>query len=101
MTCTAAVTACSSACARAGLDPDARLRQRISIVLKGGAPAAKKFCESTHLFTLAESLGVVESLANLPALMTHASVPPERRARLGISDALVRLSVGVEDADDL
>lgn len=52
-------------------------------------------------FTLAESLGGVESLACLPARMTHASVPPERRAALGISDALVRLSVGIEDPDDL
>jgi len=73
----------------------------VSIVLKGGFEAAKRFCERTELFTLAESLGGVESLVNHPAVMTHASVPAERRARLGISDALVRLSVGVEDAADL
>ncbi len=54
----------------------------ISFELKGGAEAAKRFCEKTELFTLAESLGGVESLVNVPALMTHASVPPARRARL-------------------
>ena len=73
----------------------------VSVVLKGGFVAAKRFCERTELFTLAESLGGVESLVNHPAVMTHASVPLERRERLGISDALVRLSVGVEDAEDL
>lgn len=73
----------------------------ISIVLKGGFEAAERFCKRTRLFTLAESLGGVESLLNLPAVMTHASVPVERRARLGISDGLVRLSVGVEDVGDL
>ena len=73
----------------------------ISVVLKGGFEAAKQFCENTKLFTLAESLGGVESLVNHPAVMTHASVPMERRERLGISDGLVRLSVGVEDGDDL
>lgn len=69
----------------------------ISIVLKGGFEAARKFCEGTHLFTLAESLGGVESLINHPAVMTHASIPVERRAALGISEGLVRLSVGVEE----
>ena len=54
-----------------------------------------------QLFLCAESLGAVESLAESPAIMTHASVPPEQRARLGISDSLVRLSVGVEDLADL
>ncbi len=73
----------------------------VSVVVKGGFEAAKRFCERTELFTLAESLGGVESLVNHPAVMTHASVPVERRERLGISDALVRLSVGVEDAADL
>ncbi|MBO9828976.1 cystathionine gamma-synthase [Xanthomonas sp. A2111] len=73
----------------------------VSIVLKGGFDAAKRFCERTRLFTLAESLGGVESLANHPAVMTHASVPVQRREQLGISDALVRLSVGVEDVGDL
>ncbi len=73
----------------------------VSIVLRGGFEVAKRFCERTRLFTLAESLGGVESLVNHPAVMTHASVPPERRERLGISDALVRLSVGIEALDDL
>ena len=69
--------------------------------LKGGLDAAKRFCERTKLFTLAESLGGVESLVNHPAIMTHASIPPERRAQLGLFDNLVRLSVGVEDLEDL
>jgi len=73
----------------------------LSIRLKGGFEAAKRFCERTELFTLAESLGGVESLVNHPAVMTHASVPVENRARLGIGDELVRLSVGVESVDDL
>ncbi|WP_206215789.1 PLP-dependent transferase, partial [Pseudomonas viridiflava] len=73
----------------------------VSIVLKGGFEAAKRFCEKTELFTLAESLGGVESLVNHPAVMTHASIPVARREQLGISDALVRLSVGVEDVGDL
>ena len=73
----------------------------VSIVLKGGFEGARRFCERTELFTLAESLGGVESLVNHPAVMTHASVPVERRERLGLSDALVRLSVGVEAAGDL
>ena len=73
----------------------------ISIVLKGGLPAAKSMLEGCELFALAESLGGVESLINHPAIMTHASVPVEKRAELGISDALVRLSVGIEDVDDL
>ena len=73
----------------------------VSIVLKGGFDAARALCERTELFTLAESLGGVESLVNHPAVMTHASIPVERRAQLGISDALVRLSVGVEDVGDL
>ncbi|MCI4567623.1 cystathionine gamma-synthase [Lysobacter sp. CFH 32150] len=73
----------------------------ISICLKGGFEAAKRFCERTELFTLAESLGGVESLMNHPAVMTHASIPPDRRAALGITDNLVRLSVGVESLQDL
>jgi cystathionine gamma-lyase len=73
----------------------------ISIVLKGGFEAAKRLCENTQLFTLAESLGGVESLINHPAVMTHASIPVKRREKLGISDGLVRLSVGVEDVNDL
>ncbi|MDQ3160867.1 MAG: cystathionine gamma-synthase [Pseudomonadota bacterium] len=73
----------------------------VSIYLKGGLEAATRFCERTELFALAESLGGVESLVNHPAIMTHASVPVERRAQLGIADNLVRLSVGVEDRSDL
>ena len=73
----------------------------LSIRLKGGFEAAKKFCERLELFTLAESLGGVESLVNHPAVMTHASIPPVRRAELSIGDELVRLSVGVEDVVDL
>ena len=73
----------------------------VSIYLKGGVEAAKRFCERTELFALAESLGGVESLVNHPAIMTHASVPVERRAELGVSDNLVRLSVGVEALGDL
>ena len=73
----------------------------ISLYLKGGFAAAKRFCERTELFALAESLGGVESLVNHPAVMTHASVPAERRSALGIHDNLVRLSVGVEACGDL
>ena len=73
----------------------------LSIRLAGGFEAAKRFCERLQLFTLAESLGGVESLVNHPAVMTHASIPPERRAALGIGDELVRLSVGIEDLADL
>ena len=73
----------------------------VSVRIKGGFDAAKSFCERTRLFTLAESLGGVESLVNHPAVMTHASVPVENRARLGITDDLVRISVGVESLHDL
>ena len=73
----------------------------ISIVLKGGFESAKKLCERTRLFTLAESLGGVESLVNHPAVMTHASIPADRRQALGIVDGLVRLSVGIEAVADL
>ena len=73
----------------------------LSIRLKGGFDAAKSLCERLELFTLAESLGGVESLVNHPAVMTHASIPPARRAELGIGDDLVRLSVGIEALDDL
>lgn len=73
----------------------------VSIYLKGGFEAAKRLCERVQIFALAESLGGVESLINHPAVMTHASVPPARRAQLGIADSLVRLSVGVEDQSDL
>ena len=73
----------------------------VSIALKGGYEAARRLCERTELFTLAESLGGVESLVNHPAVMTHASIPAPRRADLGIGDNLVRLSVGVESLEDL
>jgi len=73
----------------------------VTAVLKGGEAEARRFLERCELFTLAESLGGVESLIEHPAIMTHASVPPDVRATLGIGDALVRLSVGIEDIDDL
>jgi cystathionine beta-lyase/cystathionine gamma-synthase len=62
---------------------------------------AKRFADAVKLFTLAESLGGVESLVCHPATMTHASVPAAERARIGLGDGLVRLSVGIEDAEDL
>lgn len=73
----------------------------VSIELKGGLSDARRMLERCHLFALAESLGGVESLIEHPALMTHASIPAEERAKIGISDSLIRLSVGVEDIDDL
>jgi cystathionine beta-lyase/cystathionine gamma-synthase len=73
----------------------------IAVELDGGLEEAKRFLERCRLFALAESLGGVESLIEHPAIMTHASIPPEIRARSGIADSLVRLSVGVEDAADL
>jgi cystathionine beta-lyase/cystathionine gamma-synthase len=73
----------------------------VTIVLKTDLAGTKRFLENTHLFSLAESLGGVESLINHPALMTHASVPKEKRDELGVTDSLVRISVGVEDLRDL
>jgi len=73
----------------------------ISVQLKADLAGAKRFLQRVELFTLAESLGGVESLISLPALMTHASIPADTRARLGITDSLVRLSVGIEAVDDL
>jgi cystathionine gamma-lyase len=73
----------------------------VTAVLEGGLPAARRFLERVEIFALAESLGGVESLIEHPGIMTHASIPPERRAELGIDDGLVRLSVGIEDGDDL
>jgi cystathionine gamma-lyase len=73
----------------------------VTVILKRDLAGTKRFLERCQLFTLAESLGGVESLIEHPAIMTHASIPAEQRARLGISDSLVRLSCGVEDADDL
>jgi cystathionine beta-lyase/cystathionine gamma-synthase len=67
----------------------------------GTLARAKKLCEHLRLFALAESLGGVESLASVPALMTHASVPEERRLAMGVTPGLVRLSVGIEDEADL
>ncbi|MSQ98184.1 MAG: cystathionine gamma-synthase [Xanthomonadales bacterium] len=73
----------------------------ISIDVHGGLAASRRILERCSLFALAESLGGVESLINHPAIMTHASVPADKRAQLGISDTLIRLSVGVEDVNDL
>jgi cystathionine gamma-lyase len=73
----------------------------ITFFIKGGLEASRKFLESVEVFALAESLGGVESLIEHPAIMTHASVPAEQRKKLGIDDSLIRLSVGIEDCDDL
>jgi cystathionine gamma-lyase len=73
----------------------------VTAVLKGGLPASRRFLERCTLFTLAESLGGVESLIEHPAIMTHASLPEDVRAGLGIDEGLVRLSVGIENVDDL
>jgi cystathionine gamma-lyase len=73
----------------------------ITIYLDSDLAGARRFLENTRLFALAESLGGVESLIEHPALMTHGSIPPEQRAQLGIDDSLIRLSVGVEDVEDL
>lgn len=73
----------------------------VTFFLKGGLEESRQFLEALSLFALAESLGAVESLAEHPAIMTHASVPAEQRALLGISDSMVRLSVGCEDLDDI
>jgi cystathionine gamma-lyase len=73
----------------------------IAVEVDGSHDDARRFLERCRLFTLAESLGGVESLISLPALMTHASTPREVRAALGITDRLVRISVGIEDDDDL
>ena len=73
----------------------------VTFFVTGGLDDARAFLERCKLFALAESLGGVESLVDHPAIMTHASVPENRRAELGISDQLIRLSVGIEDVDDL
>ncbi|HEX7037669.1 MAG TPA: PLP-dependent aspartate aminotransferase family protein [Pseudomonadales bacterium] len=73
----------------------------LSFRVRGGLPPARRLLERVRIFQLAESLGGVESLIEHPALMTHASVPAEQRARLGIDDGLIRLSVGIETTDDL
>ncbi|MBI4405669.1 MAG: PLP-dependent transferase [Deltaproteobacteria bacterium] len=73
----------------------------VTFFLKGGLEQARKFLEKVRLFALAESLGGVESLVDHPAIMTHASIPAETRKQLGITDNLVRLSIGIENVDDL
>jgi len=73
----------------------------LTFVIRGGLPAARAFLSSLRVFALAESLGGVESLIEHPAIMTHASVPRETRERLGIADGLIRVSAGIENADDL
>lgn len=73
----------------------------ISFRIRGGPDAAAKFCEGSKLFTLAESLGGLESLCEIPAAMTHGAMPKQVREKGGIYDDLIRLSVGVEDTDDL
>ena len=73
----------------------------ITFFIKGGVKESKRFLQNVEIFALAESLGGVESLIEHPAIMTHASVPKKNRAELGISDNLIRLSVGIENIDDL
>ncbi len=73
----------------------------VTFFIKGELADARRFLELCEVFSLAESLGGVESLVDHPAIMTHASVPAEERAKLGISDQLIRLSVGIEALDDL
>ena len=73
----------------------------LSFELKGGLEEAKAFVEALEVFALAESLGGVESLIEIPALMTHASIPREERLKIGIKDSLIRVSVGIEDLEDL
>lgn len=73
----------------------------ITFFIKGGLEASRSFLEKAQLFRLAESLGGVESLIEHPAIMTHASVPKDVRESIGITDNLARVSVGIEDVDDL
>jgi cystathionine beta-lyase/cystathionine gamma-synthase len=73
----------------------------ITFLLRGGLRESRQFLENLRLFLLAESLGAVECLAEHPAIMTHASVPPKQRLELGILDNLIRLSVGIEDLEDI
>lgn len=73
----------------------------LSFRIKGGPAAAERFCQRTTIFTLAESLGGVESLVEVPSSMTHAGIPKEQREAAGVWDDLVRISCGVEDGDDL
>ena len=73
----------------------------ITFVIKGELKEAKKFLKKLNIFSLAESLGGVESLVEHPAIMTHASIPKEEREKLGVDDTLIRVSVGIEGVDDL
>jgi cystathionine gamma-lyase len=73
----------------------------ISVELKTDLAGSRRFLERCEIFALAESLGGVESLIEHPAIMTHATIPPQQRAILGITDSLIRLSVGIEDVEDL
>jgi cystathionine gamma-lyase len=73
----------------------------VSFEVRGGIAAGRRVAERVRLFALAESLGGVESLLDHPAIMTHASIPAELRLKAGLTDGLLRLSVGVEDAEDL
>ncbi len=73
----------------------------LSFRIKGGKDAAERFCQNTQVFVLAESLGGVESLVEVPGSMTHAGIPREQREAAGVFDDLVRVSCGIEDADDL
>jgi cystathionine gamma-lyase len=73
----------------------------VTIELRGGEAAARRLCESTELFSLGESLGGVESLIGYPWSMSHAAFPPDEKRRKGLTEAVVRLSIGLEDAGDL
>ena len=73
----------------------------VTILVKGGIDETRAMLEKCSIFALAESLGGIESLVNHPAIMTHASIPYEERQKIGINDNLVRLSVGIEDYEDL
>lgn len=73
----------------------------LSFRMKGGKAAAERFCQNTEIFTLAESLGGVESLCEVPASMTHMGIPKEQREAAGVFDDLVRISCGIEDKEDL
>jgi len=73
----------------------------ITFYLKGGIEESRKFLSNLHVMTLAESLGGVESLIECPACMTHGSVPPDKRKELGIDDNMIRVSVGIEDIEDM
>lgn len=84
-----------------GLQQTTGFSGMITFWVKGGIDQARQFLENVKVFALAESLGGVESLVDHPVIMTHASVPAEERKKLGISDTLIRLSVGVEDVNDL